>query len=185
MSNLIPPHSRVTVKHEYLARVVSVSCLLLGIIFGIFATLLIPSFVFISTQLSDLERSITSEADTEAEFLTVKTALSEANGFVTELNALPEHYAVTPILEMIMNTTHNGITLLSFQFPNTETISATSTIYIRGKATSRIALATFKQALEATSLITSATIPLSDLARDSELPFAITVALDSSRLQTP
>jgi hypothetical protein len=193
MSNLIPPHGRTLVHREYIARLVSVYALMIAVVVIAAATLLMPQYLFVQARQETIEASRHSEADSETAFKEHEKLITDMNSLVRELNALAPSLPVTEVLRTLDDVPRTGVRVTGFQFPKGDywnpaappDQSMNPVFQMTGQATSRATLASFRGALEATPLIETAQVPLSDLARDTNLTFTMTVTLSREQLFSP
>jgi Tfp pilus assembly protein PilN len=178
MINLIPPKGHVSLKHEYVLRVVSVYALILTGVFVAGTLLTIPTYVLVSSQLNAVR---SDNAHIEVITETYNDALAKiqsANTLMAQLRGTVSRRETSNIIEEVIRVAPGGITLHTFHVSREE--GDIKSINVQGLAKTRNALATLKNELEASPLFLTATIPISDLARESDLPFVVTVALEGS-----
>lgn len=172
MINLIPPHARRKVTQEYWTRTVTVWLYLLGIAFVCTAILFVPAYVLVKSQLAVYgEAYQTASADNE-QFTVSKTAITTANE--------------TALLLATDNVTDFSVFMDAIQLSASANIIVTTVtmdrvgtdikpIAVSGVAANRISLANFRDALEAHEYFVTANLPLSNLAKDADITFTITV----------
>jgi len=175
MINLIPPEGHRTVKREYLLRVGAVFALLFASVFVLLAIALIPMYVLINAQISTLALEI-GQGDTNGDvYKKADGDVQMTKSILKQLEeSMPTVTASVAITE-IQNLALKGISFKTFSVD--ESKGSDKQIQIQGIATTREVLAQFKQAIETSSMFAKAEVPISDLARENNLPFKISVTL--------
>lgn len=186
MINLVPPTARKTLKREYWGRVVAVWSVLLIGMSVVTVLLLIPLFVLLRSQTAALSVATQTGVVQSEQGDTAKAAaiVKEANALITELAKPLPMQSIEILLSAIREAVPQGVVLRNYKIAREEDGSI-RTVSVQGSAESRDSLSAFRVALEASPFIKSATIPLSDLARESELPFSMTIVLTSTDTVTP
>lgn len=179
MINLIPPEAKSVMKFEYWARVLSVwSFLFAGVGFTA-ALLLVPTYVLLKTQLEVLNTEFDKTRDDAASFAQIEKDIKDANYIIDQLQKEQQALVSSRIIEGVTAATNEGITLSRFMM-SAETApkkGSTQSIQVQGEAQTREALAAFKTELERSPLFETASVPISDLARDVKLPFVVTITV--------
>jgi hypothetical protein len=175
MHTLIPEQLARFLKNEYRIRVVILLLLFmsLGIWFGIVS--LFPSYIISVTQ----ERGALNQADAiekSAESTTTTAALAAittSNGLIKTLEASQDTLMLSSIVEDIAVRRIPGITINDFEIGRAD---ATSTnIVIQGTATTRDILVNFENNLKADSRFSKVDLPVSDLAKNSDITFSMSI----------
>jgi hypothetical protein len=184
MINLIPPKGHTALKHEYILRVASVYAFLLAGVLVAATTLMVPTYVLISTQLTGARDEGNRMAETKQKFDVAFGEIQEANTVMAQLRKESATVDISAVITEVVRVAPRGIVFTTFQATRAGT--KLTEIQVQGTAENRVILASFKNALEASPLFSQAMVPISDLARDSELPFVVTVTLeDKASTQTP
>ncbi len=176
MINLIPPAGYTVLKREYLLRVGASLCFLLGSVFCILTIALAPTYILTSAQIADYEARINNVEDEAAVFAEAERQVGEAHTMLTQLQTIGHTVHTSDILREIEHLTPAGISFKTFYMAS-KAQNTPQTIQVQGVAATREALIRFKNELEATPRFEKAEVPIADLARDADLPFAITVTL--------
>ena len=179
MINLIPPEGHKAVKREYRLRVMAVSLLFFGWVFFLFAIALIPTYILIQGQIkaftSETEQKlkkddILAEADQEVRMTKdILTQLKLSAVSVTASDAIAEVQKNAPA-EIIFKT-----------FSTEVNAGVIERIQVQGVAPTRDALSQLKGSIESSEMFEKAEVPISDLARDINLPFSITIVLTKTK----
>jgi len=176
MINLIPPTAKKKIFLEYWARVATVwlTTASVLVIVGIF--LLLPSYVLIDSKIDVYAEGIEELIAEVNEYNNSVAQLIEASNQAKLIIGQEDHREFSAVLSLLENIAGDFVTLTSYEFTRA-TNHNLSPIVINGRAGTREALADFREALLADPAIESAFLPLSNLARDRDLTFSITVTL--------
>ena len=175
MINLIPPEGHREVKREYYLRVGATLALLFAGVAIFLTVALIPTYVLVRAQIEAFALEAKQESDTEGVFESAEGEVKTAMKVLSQLKAVPETVFVSAIIDEIQERTSSSIVLKTFYVDAVGGVI--EKIQVQGVADTREALAELKGALESSDTFLSAEVPIADLARDADLPFAITVTL--------
>ena len=173
MINLIPPHAQKQVKREYWVRVVSVWLFLIGSAFLIVVILAAPIYVLIRSQLQNFLQEYTEAANESQSFNQSEAAIKNANDMAVLLAKADTSVSFSSTIESLQKLMGADVSIDSFTLARKN--GALDTITITGIARSRLALSNFKDAIEKDEHFKSATLPLSDLAKDKDISFTMTI----------
>lgn len=180
MINLIPPHARKQVKIEYWIRVVSVWVLLSAIALLVVAVLLVPSYTLVRSQLSAYEATYQQAAEWDASYKELEVEVAEANTNAKQLLLGSDSLKFTVVLQEIETLAGASIMVDSVDMEREET-GVLETFEVKGIAATRAALVAYRDAIEQHELFASAALPISNLAKDREVPFSITVTIHTEQ----
>jgi hypothetical protein len=175
MINLIPPHGHAILKREYILRVGAVYSFLFSVVLLAAVSLLIPTYVLVSSQLGALDTKEIDTTQVASQFRVAEQAIQEANERARQLGGSKESIRASVVIREIDSSAPHGIRLSKFQLLREN--GTIASLAVQGVAESRTALATFKDELERLPAVKEALVPISDLAKDADLSFAITVIL--------
>lgn len=175
MINLIPPQGHQALNKEYVLRVASVCACMLSVVFFASAALLVPTYVYISTQVRAVEHQNIESSAVSEEFKAAEASVKFANIIITQLAKGKETPVISLLIEEVKRIAPANITFKTIEMSITK--DDVNDLRIQGVAPSRATLLALKQAIEESPLFESAVLPISDLARDADLPFSITVIL--------
>ena len=175
MANLIPPAAKQDILTEYWVRIASVWFILLGAAALTLAVLHVPVYVLIQNQLQTYSSLYDNAAEESTSFEKAEAEIVRANDTVTLLATARNVRPLVPYVSEIEALAGSAIEINSLTMSRTGTVL--ESIQVSGVAASREALVSFSQAVEAADNFTSAEIPLSNLAKDSNIPFTINVLL--------
>jgi hypothetical protein len=176
MINLLPPSAITALRREYLARVVTVWLVLFaGVgICGVVA--LLPSYVFLDAQIGSFQAIATEAKEQDADFTRVAADLVMASNLAAAVMQENDVPMFAPILSRIEDLAGREITITTLAFNRTEAV-AIAPITVTGVAQTRQALAKFRDVLLAEPDFVTVDLPISNLAKDTEVPFTITVTV--------
>lgn len=175
MINLIPHKGQIALKHEYLLRVGSVYGFLFTGVFLACTALMVPTYVLTSSQMIGAQDVSAEIEKTKASFGTAFGEIKVANTVMAQLRKEQDDIQISQVIEEIVKVAPREISFTTFQAER-EGVTLKE-IRVQGIAENRIALATFKNEIEKSSLFSQALVPIADLARNSDLPFVVTVTL--------
>jgi len=174
MINLIPQSAQKLVQREYWARVSTVWLILLGCTLLVTIVLMLPVYVLVNQQQAAQADTVAVAREFSSERSGIEAKINQANGQARLVVTNQSHMqSYTKYIETI-NTYARDITLSAYRI---ETVANSPRISLSGEATTRVALAAFRDALEADEVYDSVILPISALIRDSDLPFTLTVVI--------
>lgn len=175
MANLIPPEAKKRIKVEYWTRVVSVWLGLLGFGALILVALNVPVYILILNQLSAYTSQFANASTEQTSFEKIETQIVAANNTTALLATAQNVVPLVPLVERLKNLTNTGVTVNSYSLVRTGTVL--ESIRISGVADDRESLVEFSDRIEGDTTFVSAEIPLSNLAKDKDIPFTVNVVL--------
>lgn len=179
MINLIPPAGYTVLKREYLLRISASFSFLMAVVLFILTVSLAPTYILTSAQIGDYETRINNVEDEAAVFAEAERQVGEAHMVLTQLQTVGQTEHTSDILREIERIAPAGISFKTF-YVSPETENTAQTVQVQGVAPTREMLIRFKNVLEESALFEKAEVPIADLARDVDLPFAITITLRKS-----
>lgn len=178
MINLIPPEAHTRIKTEYWIRVLTTWLFLLAVAATVVGALLLPAYVLVSSQVSrsatdaDLARARVGEHDTTTKVL---DAAAEESRLVMAMSQTPE---LMGVVEMIEGLVPAGVEATSYTLARQS--SWVAPVVLGGTASTRTALATFRDALLTHPKIVKVDLPISNFAKDKDISFTVTFTISSS-----
>lgn len=175
MINLIPPQAKKGVVKEYWTRVVSVwfytwSAGLLG---GVL--IMVPAYVLISSQVSVYEASAKTASEKVASFEDVSKGLAASSQQAGKLVTSFRQSLISERIKSLRLLEKPGITISEFTVGRVDEVY--EPIQVTGTARDRQALAAFRNRLLAEPNVASVDLPISNLAKDRDIQFSLTVTL--------
>lgn len=177
MINLIPPAAKKSLLIEYWVRVASTWLILWAITLLISGTILFPTYVLIGGQVAAYKSSAAEASQKVSNFEDVSRGLVQASQeakIIVDESALIDLSDFVALIEKLqgsdvdlnqINISRNGQGFNPF--------------IISGLAKDRQSLASFRDRLLEQKEIVSADLPISNLTRDKDILFTITVNLKS------
>ncbi len=178
MINLIPPQGHKVVKREYTLRLGAALAFLFAGVLLLLSVALIPTYVLVGAQIEAFEFETAQEVgDAEA----LKNAEKEVRTMKNVLTQMKTTVTSTPMSKVIAEIQANAPKTIIFKnFSINTTKGVVTTVQVQGVSPTREALAQLKDALIASPIFEKAEVPISDLARETDLPFTLTVTLSPS-----
>ena len=177
LTNLVPRQSIQKFRHNYFLRLATVGIALLALVGFIHAILLLPSYLYaraeVASETNELNHLTQSLATSEEQ--AAQTQLANLQSEASYLSKLSDTATASAAIKAILAVPHAGITLNGFTF-TAPGVSAPGTMEVLGTASTRETLRSYDAALSALPFVTSANLPISDYASDSNIPFTITLA---------
>jgi hypothetical protein len=180
MINLIPQSAKKAIKIEYWVRVVTAwSVLITGALLGS-VVIMAPAYVLIDLQTDANEESSAAATEKIAGYESVAKDLTRSN---VEAKAVLDTTSYVPMsdnVEMIRELENSSVVVSDIVISRSK--DGFSPIQVRGEAASRQALAQFRDDLLANPTVANVDLPISNLAKDKDIQFNISVTL---KKQTP
>lgn len=173
MINLIPPSAHSQVQREYWIRVVSVWMFLTGCALCIAAILYAPVYVLVEAELGNYLLAYNQASDDSETYTESEKAIQSGNAIAQLLATSDTDTSFSEIIAEIEKQKIQGIRVDDYSIARKDGILGAITI--KGNADSRLILTQFKDAIEKSPLFESATLPLSNLAKDRDIPFTVTI----------
>jgi hypothetical protein len=178
MINLIPPIVRKAVIKEYWARVISVFLFIVSIVsFGIFVFAL-PVYVLVSDQVDVYAQSAAEASKRVAEYDLSAGALIRANQMAQRIFELRQVDKFTEVVTLLESMQSTDIIIKTFTFDRVK--GEIGPVMISGDATTRQALADFRDRLMRQPEVSDVVLPISNLAKDRDIQFAISVVFKTT-----
>jgi hypothetical protein len=177
LTNLLPPLELALFRRRYFMRLIVVGIVLLAFLLLAGAVFLFPVHQFLTGKIKDeneLLQRTTGEAQTPEDiaFASRLTALAQN---AERIKALAGGFSVTATLRSVLDTPREGVTLsaVSLMAPG----KAPGQVTLTGVAKTREALRAYQLAFENEPSVAAANLPVSVYAKDSDIPFTLTLSL--------
>ena len=179
MINLIPTTAKHSLIKEYWIRTATVWFFLwsAAVLLGIF--ILIPSYVLTHSQVSAYKDSAESATEKIATFETVSKELTRAGVWAGMIKENFSHPNNSQYIALFCSLERDGITISNISI--TWGDGGVEPIIVEGTADNRQALAAFRDRLVAQAVVSDVNLPLSNLAKDKDIPFEVTVTIDNTK----
>jgi hypothetical protein len=175
MINLIPPAAKKKIIIEYWLRVVSVWFYIWTVAILGSVAIMFPAYVLIHSQVSVYEQSAQTASEKVANFEEVKKQIEHSNELATKMQNQLVLPRMSDYLTLFRSLEGQGVTLSNIEMSRAE--AAFSPIRVSGRAESRQALASFRDRISADARVEKVDLPLSNLAKDKDIQFSLTVTL--------
>lgn len=175
LTNLLPQERAHALRQLYFLRLTVVALLVLSGVAVVHGVLLLPSYLYLQSQVaereSSLERLTTTLAGSEEQEIGMRVAaLAADSAHLARLSSVPKASAA---VSAIIKLPRSGIRLTGFSFAPKDEADATMTV--SGIASTRENLRRFEQLLAAEAYVTKADLPISAYAKESDIAFTITL----------
>ncbi len=177
MINLLSPKARKTLTREYWLRVLTVWGFLLSGLCIVLSLLLIPTYVLVHSQLVSLTEEDKKNDEIEIKYKAAESKILEANSLIETLSKSISYVSMSTILNALNDARTPATQFKAISFERT--IGVVDSVQLQGEARTRADLILLKSTLERSPFFENVTVPISDLARDVDLPFVITISLKS------
>jgi len=173
MINLIPPAAQKSVKRQYLIRLATVWLILAGFACMIVGILNVPVYVLVRSQLDAFSNEYAQASVESASFDASTKEIVRANETAQLLSGSKHKVSFSHIISELERESGSEVRIKEYALSQEKgTLTA---LTIKGTANSRLALTNFQERIEAHELFESAVLPLSNLARDRDIPFEIAI----------
>ncbi len=179
MINLIPPTAKKKVIKEYWIRVTSVWLFMASVVGVVIALFLLPVYILVTSQVGIYESSASEATAKVAAYDISASQLTKANFEAQKLIELKQIKQFSDLVTEFNKAQGEDIILNDFQFGRSG--MSLDTVRLSGEATTRQALATFRDSLLAHSEVKEVNLPISNLTKDKDIKFVIDVVLDDSK----
>lgn len=173
MANLIPPEAKKAIVTEYWFRVGILWSYMVGIGILIVALLKGPALWAIESQLGAYSGAFDSAQEKAETIKESQLAIQSANELAGQLAAAASTTPPTEVLAALDQVAGRDVSIASFRLTKGE--KEIETITITGMANTRTALANFRADIESNPLFQKADLPISNLAKESDIPFNIEI----------
>ena len=179
MITLLPEQDRSRAHIEYRLRLVSVAAVLLGgvLLFG--AAALVPSYVAarVAALSAEEEAGIAAAAADSAALQDAARSLSVSNALLSAISLQSGMRRPSEAFGSVLAARSVGISITRMEYE----VSGANTLALRlsGIAATREALLAFRQSVQHLSGVTAADIPIDNLTKAQNVPFVLSIAMQS------
>ncbi len=175
MINLIPQSAKSSITREYWTRVFSVWLFILSGVTFIVTALLVPVYVLVNAQIDAYEETATAAISEVNKYNLSSTALVRASQDAAKIIRMQDAPRFTDYVALFESLQNDAVVIERFEFSKQG--DELFPVSISGKAETRQALADFREALLGNERIDTVVLPISNLAQDKDITFAITVTM--------
>ena len=173
MANLIPTEAKKTIVTEYWLRVVVTWAYLIGTGLLIVALLKAPALWAIESQLQAYSGAYDSAQEKVETIKTSQITIEEANDLAALLANSASTTSSVAVLETLDTIAGTDVIISGFRLSKDD--KKVININITGVAKTRTALADFRTNIEAHEYFKKADLPISNLAKESDIAFNIDI----------
>lgn len=172
LQNLLPNEQKKSLEVEYYTRLVTVVVLLLAgsVMIGIFA--LVPGYIHIIFELQTQEKLLESQKENIEDTRSLAQELSQSSAMLTFLEKETSQEKLTTLLREVLRERPSGIVLTGFSYNRNN-----AKLSLQAVAATRDLVVPYTQAIEASTYFETAPVPLSDLAKNTNLEFHLNVTV--------
>lgn len=178
MINLIPTAAKQNVIFEYWIRVGTVWLWLFITAMVVSILLLLPVYVLITTQISVYRDSANEAIEKMATFENVSLELAQATRQAQLIMSSDQQATLSELIYLFRSLEGQGVELSDVSM--TRMATGIAPIAIAGLAVDRRSLSDFRDRLLASDRISTVDLPISNLARDRDIQFSMTVTLTNA-----
>jgi hypothetical protein len=174
MINLIPPKAKKAIVREYWVRVISIWLVLLGVVFFALTLLSLPSWVLVnalSTTINTRMNQIEGDQQTYSE---LAKEVKDFNEIIKQVDGTKARVNFSELIYTLDDIAGDNILLTQFSLKETE--GKIDKINLIGYAATRVDLSNFREVLENHDLFSDVDLPISNLAKDKDITFSLSVA---------
>lgn len=176
MINLIPPHAKKSVLIEYWLRVLSSWFIVWSIALVVGIVILIPSYVLIADQVKVYSSDAKAASEKIVDYKGVTKDLTQSSQQAVKLLGELKEPLISDYLLLFKNLESKDVVISKITVQRTD--KGIGAAQITGEATDRQSLATFRDRLLSQSEIAGVDLPISNLAKDKDLKFTLTVTFN-------
>lgn len=181
MINLLPADAKQGVLREYWLRVVTVWVFLLAGVLAVGSLLLLPTYVLIGSQVDVYQQSAEQVSAEVESYEDVSTALVRANQQAAFLVSESKLERFSNLVTLFHSFESEDINFSTLNLSREGVVM--DVVMLDGTASDRQALARLRDELLAAPEITQVDLPISNLARGTNIPFTMQVTLANKSTQ--
>lgn len=172
MINLLPPEGRSLVKREYWLRVASAYAVLVTIASLVTIAVLLPTYFHVAFQINTVIEDIANVGSAE-DYARLEGEIKTANAISSLLVKSTAPIPATTIIAKIKELAETANTIEGISISTKEGV--VDSIVVTGTARTRSALVGLRDRIEAHELFETVELPISNLAKDENIPFSLTI----------
>ena len=178
LTNLLPPEREQLLSRDYALRLGVVVVWFVTALTLVAGALLLPTFLLLTENVSARQAHLTGieSALSSTDESSFAARLDALNAGATTISALARAPSASGMLRQALAVPRSGVTLSALSYTPAAGGGA-GTLTITGAAATRDALRAYQNALSTSSFAHSVDLPVSAYAKDTDIPFLITVTL--------
>lgn len=183
MTNLIPLSAQKQVRREYWIRTLSVWAVISGIAMLILVILTIPIYVLVTINLNNQTENTTHLSVERSQLRDIEATLKSAGEYASLVLSEDNEKPLTEHISILSTLTSNAISINTYRL---ETVKKSENeeslvLSIQGVATTRTALASFRDVLENNDLYQEVILPISTLIKDRDVDFSMQLTVANKK----
>jgi hypothetical protein len=175
MINLIPAEAKKHLVREYWIRSVTVWFFLWAFVLVLGVALLVPSYVLLNLQVKAYSETAETAGEKNANFEAVAKELERASKTAASLSDHLSHPPMTSYIELLRSFETDSISVTQVGLERDG--DKIGLIKMNGIAADRQALAAFRNRMLEDELIETVDLPISNLAKDRQIPFELSITM--------
>lgn len=176
LSNLLPSSKRRALRREYFVRLVTVAFGLATLLVVVLGVLLVPTYIYAQAQAAREQAQLNQIASSasSAQERSVNSQINSVKADIAYLGRLSAQPTASDAIRAILAVPHPGVTISGFTY-TAPTATSQAQMGITGKASTRATLRSYVASLGQLSYVSNADLPISAYAKDSAIPFTVTL----------
>lgn len=178
MINLIPQAAKKSLLTEYWIRTVTVWFLTWGVVLIAGVAVMLPSFLLLQFQVNAYEESAANADKKNADFESLTDELKKASNQAKVMSEQLTFEKSSTYVALIRGFESSAISITNIGFTREEGV--VTPLRVSGIASDRQALAAFREGLLASPQVAGVDLPISNLAKDKQIPFEMQIEVKPS-----
>ncbi len=175
MINLIPYSAKKVVKREYWTRVISVWMFLLTLVSVTFLVELIPLRLLTDLLGKSVSSELSGAISAKEELSNIEKTVTDTNTLIKKLSVKSNEVHYSDYVDLIDELSGDSVQVTEMGFVSGNKVS------LSGVAKDRETLAGFRNSLEASPSFSAVVLPISNLAKDKDISFTLTLNLEVTK----
>ena len=174
MINLIPPHAKRSITIEYWIRVITVWCMLLAFAATVGLLVMLPAYVLVSSQVDVYRQSAESASQEIQNYENMSSVLNRSTEQARIIAEAKNKPVLSEYVALFQSLESSDIRIREITLAREGELNI-APIRMIGEADTRQALADFRDRLLATEVVEVVDLPISNLAKDSNIVLNLTI----------
>jgi len=175
MTNLLPPHAKKQIIHEYWVRVVCVWVIVWSVSLLVGSIVLWPTYVLLSGNNEAYAAATTQATERSNEYKELSAVLVQSSKQAEQIVAQANRQKMSSVLADVWTATGAGIDVESVSVSSLE--GNIAGVNVTGQARDRQSLAGFRDRLDALPYVSEVNLPIDNLAQNEDIDFSLTVTI--------
>ncbi len=182
MFNVLPDNLKKLLVREYYTRVGIVACVIALAVVGCAFAFLFPSWLISQIKQEEIAHQVSMLQNTPTASHTVSDSIASTNQLLQVMNTTFVYPPFKPFLDTVLAARIKGIQLSEFDYTVTDATHANLSVH--GVSGTRDELVAFVKALQNSQSFASVDLPVSDLARDTNIAFILNIVVGNPQPAT-